>query len=107
MSRAIARPGLVRAGPVFGQSRRRPAPDPRRSAPTMKVVGSPVVRTRSAVEPQVVFDGVTFRYPGAATPALEGVNFTMGSGEFILVAGPSASGKSTLLRCLNGLVPHF
>src|SRR5204863_5593932 len=27
-------------------------------------------------------------------------------GEILLVVGPSASGKSTLLRCANGLVPH-
>jgi energy-coupling factor transport system ATP-binding protein len=73
----------------------------------MSVAGPAIVQANAAVEPQVVFERVTYRYPGAAAPALDGVNFAVEPGEFVLVAGPSASGKSTLLRCLNGLVPHF
>jgi energy-coupling factor transport system ATP-binding protein len=52
-------------------------------------------------------DGVSFRYPGADRPALREVNLAVGSGEFLLVAGPTGAGKSTLLRATNGLVPHF
>lgn len=49
---------------------------------------------------------VTYWYPNAAVPALDDVSLALGDG-LTLVAGPSGGGKSTLLRLLNGLVPHF
>jgi energy-coupling factor transport system ATP-binding protein len=52
-------------------------------------------------------DAVTYRYPDAARPALDGVSLTVAPGEFVVLAGLSASGKSTLLRAASGLVPHF
>jgi energy-coupling factor transporter ATP-binding protein EcfA2 len=55
----------------------------------------------------VVFDDVSFSYPGAAPTAIARADFTLPEGAFVLVAGPTGSGKSTLLRCINGLVPHF
>lgn len=50
---------------------------------------------------------VTYFYPGATSPALTSVTFAVGEGDFLLVAGPSAGGKSTFLRLFNGLVPQF
>jgi energy-coupling factor transporter ATP-binding protein EcfA2 len=55
----------------------------------------------------LVLDAVTYRYPGAAAPALDAVSLTVEEGEFLVVAGPSGGGKSTLLRAACGLVPHF
>ncbi|MGH2788099.1 MAG: ABC transporter ATP-binding protein [Actinomycetota bacterium] len=52
-------------------------------------------------------EGVTYRYPSAAGPAILGANFTIEEGSFVLVAGETGAGKSTLLRAVNGLVPHF
>jgi energy-coupling factor transport system ATP-binding protein len=51
--------------------------------------------------------GVTYRYPGAARPALRDLDLTIAPGEFVVLAGGSGSGKSTLLRAAAGLVPHF
>lgn len=51
--------------------------------------------------------GVTYTYPGAAKPALRDASLQIPEGSFVLVAGPSAGGKSTLLRLFNGLVPQF
>ena len=50
---------------------------------------------------------VTYRYPGAETDALAGVSLQVRPGEVVVLAGPSGGGKSTLLRALAGLVPHF
>jgi len=50
---------------------------------------------------------VTYRYPRAKAPALADVTLSIGEGELVLLAGLSASGKSTLLGVASGLVPHF
>jgi energy-coupling factor transport system ATP-binding protein len=55
----------------------------------------------------ITFHDVTYSYPAATQPALDHVSLTIDEGEFILVCGPSGGGKSTLLRAINGLVPHF
>ncbi|MEM1946646.1 MAG: ABC transporter ATP-binding protein [Candidatus Caldarchaeum sp.] len=50
---------------------------------------------------------LSFTYAGGAKPALSHVSLDVEEGEFVLVVGPSGGGKSTLCRCLNGLIPHF
>lgn len=53
------------------------------------------------------FDGVTFRYAEADAPVLDDVTLTIPEGELCLVVGATGSGKSTVLRLVNGLAPHF
>ncbi|MHB0878060.1 MAG: ABC transporter ATP-binding protein [Anaerolineae bacterium] len=60
-----------------------------------------------AAERRIGLSGVTYHYPGSSTAALGNVCLDFAAGEFVLVMGPSGGGKSTLLRCFNGLVPHF
>ena len=43
--------------------------------------------------------------PGAQVPAVRGVSFRLEPGQAIGIAGPSASGKSTLARALAGVWP--
>ena len=50
---------------------------------------------------------VTYRYPGADTDTLRNVVAGIEDSAFTLLAGPSAGGKSTLLRLFNGLIPQF
>ncbi len=58
-------------------------------------------------EPVVELSGLSYRYPGAAGPALREVDLGIEAGEMVLVSGRSGSGKSTLLRLACGLIPHF
>jgi polar amino acid transport system ATP-binding protein len=44
------------------------------------------------------------KYHGS-TPILKGIDFEVAPGEVAAVIGPSGGGKSTFLRCLNGLEP--
>ena len=50
----------------------------------------------------IAFEDVGKIYPGG-TRAIEGVNFEIIDGEFLVVVGPSGCGKSTLLRMVAGL----
>ncbi len=43
-------------------------------------------------------ENLTFSYPGAAVPTMDGVSLDIQKGEFLLLCGPSGSGKTTLLR---------
>ncbi|WP_417247741.1 heme ABC exporter ATP-binding protein CcmA [Celeribacter sp.] len=40
-------------------------------------------------------------------PVLEGLSFSVGAGEVLVLRGPNGSGKTTLLRTLAGLQPSF
>ena len=46
---------------------------------------------------------VTFGFPGGGRPVLRGVSFALQPGESLGIVGPSASGKSTLLRVALGV----
>ncbi|MGB5017638.1 MAG: ABC transporter ATP-binding protein, partial [Candidatus Nanopelagicales bacterium] len=46
-------------------------------------------------------------YPQAPTATLTDVNLRILEGELALLVGRTGSGKSTILRAINGLVPHF
>jgi len=48
--------------------------------------------------------GLTFTYPGAAGPAVCGMDFTVGRGEIFGFLGPSGAGKSTTQKLLIGLL---
>jgi len=51
--------------------------------------------------------GLSFRYEGSGEWALRDVDLEIDRGELVLVLGSTGSGKSTFLRCLIGLIPHF
>lgn len=57
---------------------------------------------------KIQFENVGFRYESRKeTESVSALNFTIASGEFVLICGPSGSGKSTIGRMINGLAPNF
>ncbi|QSQ28413.1 ABC transporter ATP-binding protein [Pyxidicoccus parkwayensis] len=52
---------------------------------------------------ELTFAGVGFRYPGAAAPILERLDFTARAGQTLAIIGSTGSGKSTLVN----LVPRL
>jgi ATP-binding cassette subfamily B protein len=48
----------------------------------------------------IVFDNVTFQYPGGTEPALAGLNLHIKDGELIALVGENGAGKSTLVKLL-------
>ena len=57
-------------------------------------------------EPPLVIENLSFRYRSRNEPALKNINLSVGSGQVILIAGASGCGKTTLARCINGLIPR-
>jgi energy-coupling factor transport system ATP-binding protein len=59
------------------------------------------------MQPVIVIENLSFTYPGAGRPALNGLDFQVQAGEFVGITGPAGAGKSTLILTLNGIIPHF
>ena len=57
------------------------------------------------VRGQIEFRNVGFRYPGAPERAIDGLSFTINSGEHVALLGRVGSGKSTIARLVLGLYP--
>ncbi|GIP39105.1 multidrug ABC transporter permease [Paenibacillus sp. J31TS4] len=51
----------------------------------------------------IVLAGARFRYPGAGTDALSGVDLEVEPGETIAIVGENGAGKTTLVKLLTGL----
>jgi len=51
-------------------------------------------------------DRLSFRYQSRSDLAIRDVSIRLKRGELLLVAGASGCGKTTLARCINGLIPR-
>jgi energy-coupling factor transporter ATP-binding protein EcfA2 len=51
-------------------------------------------------------DNLCYTYSGQDKPALRDINIEIEKGDFVIIAGPTGCGKSTLALCLTGLIPQ-
>ena len=55
----------------------------------------------------IKFNNFSFRYKRNETYQLNNVNLEIEENKFILLVGETGSGKTTLIRSMNGLIPQF
>ena len=60
----------------------------------------------TSVTSPLVVDNLSFRYRDRQGAAIHNLSFTVNAGEVLLIAGASGCGKTTLVRCINGLIPR-
>jgi ATP-binding cassette subfamily B protein len=70
------------------------------SRPASEAVG---VLDPASTRGELVFDHVTFRYPGRDADALTDVSFRIAPGETVAVVGRNGAGKSTLIKLVTRL----
>ncbi|MCW8086046.1 type I secretion system permease/ATPase [Sabulicella glaciei] len=58
-----------------------------------------------APEGHLHVERVSFGFPGQGVALIKGVNFNLAPGESLAVIGPSAAGKTTLIRMIIGTLP--
>lgn len=61
----------------------------------------------SVKQPIIEVKDVHYQYPGAEKSVLRGANLKIYQGDFLAIIGGNGSGKSTICKTMNGLIPHY
>ena len=80
------------------------APPPPRPGPP-RTPGASTGPPEEGAEPVLLLRQLRVRYPGAASPTLDGLDLRLWSGDRLALVGPSGCGKSTVARAVLQLLP--
>ncbi|WP_431303654.1 type I secretion system permease/ATPase [Sediminicoccus sp. BL-A-41-H5] len=69
--------------------------------PRLRPAGMPLPAPRGDLS----VERVSYNFPGQAVSMIKGVSFGLAAGESLAIIGPSAAGKTTLVRMLIGTLP--
>lgn len=50
---------------------------------------------------------LSYKLPEGSELLIDNINFNIKKGEMVLITGRSGTGKSMLLKCLNGIIPNY
>lgn len=65
----------------------------------------PTTTAPPAPQGRLAVERVTYGFPGQQSPMIKGIGFHMDPGESLAIIGPSAAGKTTLIRLIIGTLP--
>ncbi len=57
-------------------------------------------------DPALLVEDLSFRYRDRKELSIQNISLQVAPGELLLLAGASGSGKTTFIRCINGLIPR-
>ena len=63
------------------------------------------MQNEAQAKPIIEFKDFTYKYRTQSEPTLRNINLSINKGEKVLIIGSSGSGKSTIAKCINGLIP--
>ena len=55
----------------------------------------------------IELENVNFQYKGSKDGSLSNINLNIEKGQTVLLCGASGSGKTSIIRLINGLIPHY
>ena len=65
--------------------------------------GDKIIKNITTIE----FVNVSFTYPNRSMPAIKNVSFKIKKGEILAIVGENGSGKTTIIKLLNGLYDEY
>ncbi|MDJ0795837.1 MAG: ABC transporter ATP-binding protein [Calothrix sp. MO_167.B12] len=72
--------------------------------PKIKDTENTISLAPAQIQGEITAKNLSYTYPGAPTPALDDINFTINPGEIVAIVGAIGAGKSTLANALPRLL---